>query len=77
MLNKLIDRELFPSLELDIEKSSQTTKIHLSVLTNQERNCYELQKNDLLSMQKIADKLDISKGTVQTYLNRAKKNLDV
>ncbi len=43
--------------------------------SERERQCYVLHVAQGLSMQKIADRLEISKGTVQTYIRRAKEKV--
>lgn len=43
--------------------------------SDRERQCYIMHEAEQLSMQKIADYLDISKGTVQTYIRRAKEKV--
>ena len=44
--------------------------------SERERECYILYEAEQLSMQKIADRLGVSKGTVQNYLKRAKEKVN-
>lgn len=44
----------------------------LNRLSKREKECYLLHKTELLSMGKIANKLNISKSSVQIYIKRAK-----
>lgn len=44
--------------------------------SDRERQCFLMYEAEQLSMQQIADKLGISKGTVQTYIKRAKDKVE-
>lgn len=44
--------------------------------SDRERQCFIMYEAEQLSMGKIADKLGISKGTVQTYIKRAKEKVE-
>jgi RNA polymerase sigma-70 factor (ECF subfamily) len=44
--------------------------------SDRERQCYIMYVAEGLSMQKIADKLGLSKWTVRTYINRAKEKVE-
>jgi RNA polymerase sigma-70 factor (ECF subfamily) len=43
--------------------------------SNRERQCYLMYEAEGLSMQKIADRLDIKKRTVQQYIERAREKV--
>lgn len=43
--------------------------------SDRERQCFLMYEAEGLSMQKIADKLEISKWTVRTYIDRAKEKV--
>lgn len=44
--------------------------------SDRERQCFIMHVAEGLSMQKIADKLNLSKWTVRTYINRAKEKVE-
>lgn len=45
--------------------------------SDRERQCFLMYEAEKLSMQKIADRLGISKGTVQMYIKRAKDKVKI
>ncbi len=45
--------------------------------SDRERQCYVMHEAEQLSMQKIADKLGIKKRTVQQYIERARKKVNL
>lgn len=44
--------------------------------SDRERQCYIMHVSEQLSMQKIADRLGITKATVQSYISRAKEKVE-
>lgn len=74
-MNGLIDRDLFPSLEIEtMPKSNDPTSL-LDDLSKRERQCHQMYEDESLSMGKIASKLGLSKSSVQTYIKRAREKL--
>ncbi|HLR91943.1 MAG TPA: sigma-70 family RNA polymerase sigma factor [Atopostipes sp.] len=77
----LIDMDLFPSLDIKPEErvlNEEEKQVIIDVLidlSHRERQCYLLHMANGLSMQAIADELNVSKSAVQIYINRAKKKI--
>lgn len=80
----LYDMELFPSLDIVPEslKSRELTTEEqeliadiLLTLSPRERHCYMLHYINLRSFAEIADELNISKGSVQSYIERARSKI--
>lgn len=76
MLDKIIDESLYPCLELVTKQGVQFIKKDLSSLSKREKEVYKMRNYKMLSIQEISDNLNVSKSTVQTYINRAKKKLN-
>lgn len=57
----------------DIEDSLYDS---LSLLSERERECYLMHYVNLMSFQKIADMLGISKGSVNCYIRRARAKIN-
>jgi len=81
------DMDILPDINEELRKereplylSREQRRLLLNLIrsfSNRERQCFIMYEAEGLSMQKIADRLGISKGTVQTYINRAKKKIDL
>jgi len=82
----LYDLDLFPSLDIvpdslkeKDEKMSNVDKELIAdiliTLSARERQCYLLHYVNQLSFEEIAKELEISKGAVQSYLERARKKI--
>ncbi|MDL4842821.1 sigma-70 family RNA polymerase sigma factor [Aquibacillus rhizosphaerae] len=78
----LVDVDLIPSLEIqpkEKELSDDEKRVIYDLLidlSNRERQCYLLYFAQGLSMQQIADELDIKKPSVQKFIDRAKKKIN-
>lgn len=82
----LYDMDLFPSLDivpeslkeddegLDNEEKELVADI-LLILSARERQCYLLHYVNQLSFEEISDELKLSKGTVQSYVERARAKI--
>ncbi|MBM7580022.1 sigma factor-like helix-turn-helix DNA-binding protein [Jeotgalibacillus terrae] len=77
----LLDMELFPSLNLEVEEAvipKRERDIIIDLLMDmsfRERECYLLHMAQGCSMSEIADELNITKPTVQTHIIRAKRKV--
>src|SRR5690625_519146 len=81
------DMDILPDINEELRKereplylSREQRRLLLNLIrsfSNRERQCFIMYEAEGLSMQKIADRLGISKETVQTYINRAKKKIDL
>ncbi|MED1711728.1 sigma-70 family RNA polymerase sigma factor [Bacillus thuringiensis] len=77
----LIDMDLFPSLDLTPSKrvlSDEEKKKIIDVLlemSSRERQCYLMHMAQGMSYGQIAEELEISRRTVQQYVERAKKKV--
>ncbi|GEN30249.1 RNA polymerase sigma-70 factor (ECF subfamily) [Cerasibacillus quisquiliarum] len=82
----LYDMDLFPSLDIvpdslkedDNELTNEEKELVadiLLVLSPRERQCYLLHFVNQLSFEEIADELKLSKGTIQSYIERAKAKI--
>src|SRR5699024_2029913 len=84
----LYDMDLFPSLDIvpdslkendnDKELTNEEKELVadiLLVLSPRERQCYLLHYVNQLSFEEIADELKLSKGTIQSYVERAKAKI--
>ncbi|MDZ5712253.1 sigma factor-like helix-turn-helix DNA-binding protein [Jeotgalibacillus haloalkalitolerans] len=77
----LLDMDLFPSLNLEVEESvipKRERDIIIDLLMDmsyRERECYLLHMAQGCSMAEIADELNITKPTVQTHIFRAKRKV--
>lgn len=61
---------------LYMSQEQRTTLLQLfRNFSNRERQCYIMYEAEGLSMQKIADRLDIKKRTVQQYIDRAREKV--
>lgn len=63
-------------LSLSVDSKRKLADIFMA-LSPRERQCYILHNAQRLSMREIAEELQISKGTVQDYLKRAKAKVEV
>lgn len=80
------DMDILPDINAELRKEreplymSQEQRMALIQLfrnfSDRERQCYVMHTAEGLSMQKIADKLGLSKWTVRTYINRAKEKVE-
>ena len=61
-------------LYMDREQRQALIKL-FERFSDRERQCFLMYEAEGLSMQKIADKLSISKATVQSYINRARSKV--
>ena len=77
----LLDMDLFPSWDLEPKRKELTEEQKNAIvnillcLSHRERQCYLLHMAEGWSLQEIADELNISKSTVQKYLERAKNKI--
>lgn len=61
-----------PKLELDYtDEQRLQAEFIVSIMSERERQCYEMHYIGLYSLDDIALELDMAKGTVQTYIKRA------
>lgn len=73
-INKELRKEREP---LYMDRRQRKALINLfNRFSERERQCFLMYEAEKLSMQEIADRLEISKGTVQTYINRAKSKVE-
>ncbi|RFA37048.1 Fis family transcriptional regulator [Virgibacillus dokdonensis] len=78
----LIDMDLFPSLDIEPEeKEISEEQKHLLVnilmdLSHRERQCYLLHMAQGYSMREVAEELNISKASVQKFIERAKSKIN-
>lgn len=80
------DMDIIPDINEELRKEREplymsqeqrTALLHLfRNFSDRERQCYIMHTAEGLSMQKIADKLGLSKWTVRTYINRAKEKVE-
>lgn len=80
------DMDVIPDITEQLEKEreplymSREQRIELLHLfrsfSDRERQCFIMYEAEQLSMQKIADKLGLSKWTVRTYIDRAKGKVE-
>lgn len=62
---------------LYMDREQRRTLIQLfRSFSDRERQCYVMYEAEQMSMQQIADRLNISKGTVQMYIKRARKKVN-
>lgn len=83
----LPNMEILPDItgQLEVEREAlELTKeqrhiinLLLNTWTDRERDCFILYMADNKSMSEISEIIDISKASVQTYINRAKEKVDV
>lgn len=73
----LMDKYATPPPHISLITDDDYAKVEfvLCMLSDQERECYELHVGQNYSMEDVAELLNISKGTVQTYLKRATNKL--
>lgn len=82
----LYDMDLFPSLdilpdsmqEIDRELTNEEKELVadiLLVLSPRERTCFLLHHVNLLSFEEIAQELNLSKSSVQSYIQRARNKI--
>lgn len=79
------DMEIIPDINKELNKereplymSQKQRKALINLFkrfSNRERQCFIMYEAEQLSMQQIADKLGISKSTVQSYINRAREKV--
>lgn len=75
------DMDLFPTLDLQTSQQSLSNQQKKKIvdillhLSTRERECYLLHMAHGLSYAEIAEKLDISKRSIQQYVERAKKKV--
>lgn len=79
------DMEIIPDIKKEISKEREPLymcrkqrKVLINLFkhfSDRERQCFIMHEAEQLSMQKIADKLGISKSTVQSYINRAREKV--
>ena len=69
-ITEQLEKEREP-LYMDREQRKALIQLFRS-FSDRERQCYVMHEAEQLSMGKIADKLEISKGTVQMYIKRAR-----
>lgn len=62
-------------LEMDTEMKILLTDVFVS-MSHRERECFILHSAEGLSMGQIAKRLGVSKATVQSYINRARKKVE-
>ncbi|MGM8212622.1 sigma factor-like helix-turn-helix DNA-binding protein [Virgibacillus sp. W0430] len=77
----LMDMDLFPSLEIEpkqhvSEEQKQAIIDILVVLSVRERQCFILHNAYEMSMAHIGEELNISKSSVQTFINRANEKIN-
>lgn len=78
----LADMDLFPSLDIHPEDEELTNDDKqaiyniLSSLSVRERQCFILHNAYQLSMSEVGNELNISKSTVQKYIDRAKEKIN-
>ncbi|WP_017795171.1 sigma-70 family RNA polymerase sigma factor [Oceanobacillus kimchii] len=80
------DMDIIPDIKEELRKEREplymsqeqrTTLLELfRNFSDRERQCYLMYQAEGLSMQKIAERLGISKWTVRTYINRAKEKVE-
>ena len=77
----LLDMELFPSIDIQ-PKPRELTEVEKKAIINilvdlshRERQCYLMHFANGWSLQEIANELNISKSTVQKYLERSKNKI--
>lgn len=82
--------DLIPDIEMQLREENDINKKHLfmtkeekiiladilSSFSFRERTCYILHEGQKMSMSKIAEELGISKGTVQGYIEKARKKVE-
>ncbi|MCT1577962.1 LuxR C-terminal-related transcriptional regulator [Oceanobacillus kimchii] len=77
----LYDMELFPSLDIEPEERTLSEEEKkqlydiLIELSHRERQCYLLHMANGASMSEISNQLGITKSSVQTFIQRAKKKI--
>lgn len=69
-ITEQLEKEREP-LYMDREQRRTLIQLFRS-FSDRERQCYVMYEAEQMSMQQIADKLEISKWTVRTYIDRAK-----
>jgi RNA polymerase sigma factor (sigma-70 family) len=80
-VSSLRDMDLFPTLDLQTDQpslSNQQKKMIVGILlqlSTRERECYLLHMAHGLSLKEISEELNISKRTVQQYVERAKEKV--
>lgn len=62
-------------LEIETEQKIMLTDLFVS-MSNRERECFILHCGLGMRMVRIATKIGVSKATVQSYINRAKKKVE-
>ncbi|WP_419893267.1 sigma factor-like helix-turn-helix DNA-binding protein [Oceanobacillus kimchii] len=78
------DMDIIPDITEQLEREPlymsqeqrQTMLRLLKNFSNRERQCYIMYEAEGLSMQKIADRLNLTKSSVQIYLKRAKDKVE-
>lgn len=63
-------------LYMDQEQRQALMKLFRN-FSDRERQCYIMYEAEELSMQQIADHLDVTKATVQSYISRARKKVEM
>lgn len=78
----LLDTTLFPALDLNGEKEKPVDEKDkramidiLWTLSNRERQCYVLHMSYGMSYNEIAEELSVARGSVQKFVERAKKKV--
>lgn len=76
-----MDMDLFPSLELEVkeelpDEDKRAIINILMILSARERQCYVLLNAYQLTMNEIAEEINVSLSSVQTFLERADKKIN-
>lgn len=84
-LKQYEDMDIIPDINEELRKereplymSQEQRRVTLELLrsfSNRERQCYIMYEAERLSMQEIADRLNLKKRTVQQYIERAREKV--
>src|SRR5690606_9286482 len=83
-LRYLEKMDMLPDIQEEFKReqlvlSSEQKRIIMQIFTtlsDRERDCFVLHTSQNMSMSEIADELNISKATVQVYIQRAKEKIE-
>lgn len=83
-LRYLENMDMLPDIQEEFKReqlvlSSEQKRIIMQIfatLSDRERDCFVLHTSQNMSMSEIADELNISKATVQVYIQRAKEKIE-
>lgn len=83
-LRYLEKMDMLPDIQEEFKReqlvlSSEQKRIIMQIfatLSDRERDCFVLHTSQNMSMSEIADELNISKATVQVYIQRAKEKIE-